>query len=261
METRVLNQHHQNATLRPLPSQRAPVTGLGTGAYTSHPSSAHFCPVHKEQQKVPGHGRLRTNIQLLEVLRRAQEFYDPSRNHPAPQSYHSYQAHSSLAPPQTFNQLRVLSANKPTSPNTRKYLRAHRLQQSISRCSSSEHTLFPIFASMSSPFANGYGHTHRFCRCVRIATIGESLFRMELNGSRPHWPSCDDGSDSNATCSVFRSLRRKRSLCYQMKVATLAVPVATCPSPLFLLPIPFQSPHSICDLFDKCLLCCNNSIS
>ncbi|KAG8245282.1 hypothetical protein J6590_051514 [Homalodisca vitripennis] len=74
---------------------------------------------------------------------------------------------------------------------------------------------------------------------------------MELNGSRPHWPSCDDGSDSNATCSVFRSLRRKRSLCYQMKVATLAVPVATCPSPLFLLPIPFQSPHSICDLFDN----------
>ncbi|KAG8274685.1 hypothetical protein J6590_050903 [Homalodisca vitripennis] len=73
---------------------------------------------------------------------------------------------------------------------------------------------------------------------------------MELNGSRPHWPSCDDGSDSNATCSVFRSLRRKRSLCYQMKVATLAVPVATCPSPLFLLPIPFQSPHSIFKMFD-----------
>ncbi|KAG8270520.1 hypothetical protein J6590_084007 [Homalodisca vitripennis] len=115
-----------------------------------------FClTLYTELQNVPGHGLLRTKIQLLEELRRAQEFYDPSRNHPAPQSYHSYQAHSSLAPPQTFNQLRVLSANKPTSPNTRKFLRAHRLQQSISRCSSSEHTLFPIFASMSSPFANG----------------------------------------------------------------------------------------------------------
>lgn len=65
-----------------------------------------FClSLYTELQKVPGHGRLRTKIQLLEVFQRAQEFYNPSSSHhPAPQSYHSYQAHSGRAPPQTFNQ-------------------------------------------------------------------------------------------------------------------------------------------------------------
>lgn len=57
-----------------------------------------FCmSLYKELKKVPEHGRIRTKIQLLEVIQRAQDFYSPSHSHPASQNYHSY-------PPQPYNQ-------------------------------------------------------------------------------------------------------------------------------------------------------------
>lgn len=59
-----------------------------------------FCmSLYTELQKVPAHGRLRTKIQLLEVIQRAQEFYNPSQIPQVPLIYHS-----SYPPPQTFNQ-------------------------------------------------------------------------------------------------------------------------------------------------------------
>ncbi|XP_071043110.1 uncharacterized protein [Parasteatoda tepidariorum] len=60
-----------------------------------------FCmSLYTELQKVPAHGRLRTKIQLLEVIQRAQEFYNPSQIPQVPPSYYS-----SYPPPQTFNQM------------------------------------------------------------------------------------------------------------------------------------------------------------
>lgn len=58
-----------------------------------------FCmSLYKELKKVPEHGRIRTKIQLLEVIQRAQDFYNPSHSHPAPQNYHSY-------PPQPYKSI------------------------------------------------------------------------------------------------------------------------------------------------------------
>lgn len=50
-----------------------------------------FCfSLYKELQKVPENGRLRTKIQILEVIQRNQEVYFPTHNQPAPHSYNSF---------------------------------------------------------------------------------------------------------------------------------------------------------------------------
>lgn len=50
-----------------------------------------FClSLYKELQKVPEHGRIRTKIQMLEVLQRAQEYYNTQHFHPPPQTQATY---------------------------------------------------------------------------------------------------------------------------------------------------------------------------
>lgn len=51
-----------------------------------------FCmSLYKEFKKIPEHGRIRTKIQLLEVIQRAQDFYGPPQS---TQSYTSYPSNS-----------------------------------------------------------------------------------------------------------------------------------------------------------------------
>lgn len=56
-----------------------------------------FClSLYKELRKVPEHARIRTKIQILEVIQRAQDFYNPHMQTEA-QGYHPYQ-------PQSYNE-------------------------------------------------------------------------------------------------------------------------------------------------------------
>lgn len=54
-----------------------------------------FClSLYKELKKVPDHARIRTKIQILEVLQRAQDFYNPYNMHTEGQGYNQHQPQS-----------------------------------------------------------------------------------------------------------------------------------------------------------------------